>query len=40
MSYTGGVTSAAHTLTDIDKTIEAFDSSIEELTGTGKIEQL
>lgn len=40
MSYTGGVTSAAHTPADIDQTLEAFDSAMEELAGAGKIERL
>ncbi len=33
MSYTGGVTSAAHTDADVDETVAAFDDLIGELAG-------
>ncbi len=40
MSYTGGVTSAAHTEADIDKTIEVFGEAIEELSDAGLLDHL
>jgi glutamate-1-semialdehyde aminotransferase len=40
MSYTGGVTSAAHTEADIDKTIDVFGVVIEELAGAGALDRL
>jgi glutamate-1-semialdehyde 2,1-aminomutase len=40
MSYTGGVTSAAHTEADIDKTIEVFDEAVGELAESGVVERL
>jgi glutamate-1-semialdehyde 2,1-aminomutase len=34
MSYTGGVTSAAHAEADVDETVAAFDDLVGELAGT------
>ncbi|MBT3350775.1 MAG: aminotransferase class III-fold pyridoxal phosphate-dependent enzyme [Nitrospinaceae bacterium] len=40
MSYTGGVTSAAHTEADIDKTIDVFDEAASALAESGTVERL
>jgi glutamate-1-semialdehyde 2,1-aminomutase len=40
LSYTGGVTSSAHTEEDIDETIEIFDGAIRELAKTGLLERV
>ncbi|MFC1491287.1 aspartate aminotransferase family protein [Nitrospinota bacterium] len=40
LSYTGGVTSAAHTEDDIEKTIEVFEDAIRELVENEVIERL
>jgi glutamate-1-semialdehyde 2,1-aminomutase len=40
LSYTGGVTSSAHTEADIDQTVEVFDDAIRELAEKETIERL
>ena len=40
MSYTGGVTSSAHSEEDIEMTINAFEESIVELVKNDKIPRL
>ena len=40
MSYTGGVTSSAHTEEDVQRTISAFEESIVELVNNDKIPRL
>ena len=40
LSYTGGVTSSAHTEADIDQTVEVLDDAIRELAETKTIERL
>jgi glutamate-1-semialdehyde 2,1-aminomutase len=40
MSYTGGVTSAAHSQSDVDETVAAFDDLIAELAESGLLRRL
>ncbi|MEE9275544.1 MAG: aminotransferase class III-fold pyridoxal phosphate-dependent enzyme [bacterium] len=40
LSYTGGVTSSAHTEADIDRTLEVFEEAIRELAESGVVETL
>lgn len=40
LSYTGGVTSSAHSEKDIEVTLAAFDEAIEEMAGAGEVERL
>ena len=40
MSYTGGVTSLAHTNADIDPTLEAFAGAVKDLIDAGKVTRL
>lgn len=40
MSYTGGVTSLAHTEGDVEPTVEAFRGAVEDLIAAGKVARL
>ena len=39
MSYTGGLTSLAHTDEDVRQTVQALDSAVRELLGQGLLER-
>jgi len=39
MSYTGGLTSLAHTDEDVRQTIQAFDGAVHELLAAGAVDR-